>query len=229
MTRTLVLLTLNEIDGVRALVPQLHLDSVDEVLVVDGGSSDGTREFFEAHGIRVVVQERTGRGEAFRVAVKESFGAHLVFFSPDGNEDPGDIPRLFEALEAGADMVIASRFLPGGHNEEDEVIFPLRKRVNQVFTFLANVIWNRGPRVSDTINGYRGVRREVFWRLAPESMGYTIEYEMTIRAMKAGMRIVEIPTFEGQRIGGTTKGPSLPTGVAFVRFLMSEIFWGKAR
>lgn len=227
MTRTLVLLTLNEINGVRALVPQLPTDIVDEVLAVDGGSTDGTREFFEAHGIHVVVQDRPGRGEAFRVAVRESSGDHLVFFSPDGNEDPSDIPRLFEALDSGADMAIASRFLPGGRNEEDEVILPLRKWVNQAFTFLANVIWNRGPWVSDTINGFRGVRREVFWQLAPESMGYTIEYEMTIRAMKAGMRIVEIPTIEWQRIGGITKGPSFPTGVAFSRFLVSEIVRGR--
>ena len=224
MTRTLVLLTLNEIDGVRALAPQLPTDVVDKVLAVDGGSTDGTHEFLEANGIRVVVQERPGRGEAFRVAVEVSSGDHLVFFSPDGNENPRDIPRLFQSLDSGADMVIASRFLPGGHNEEDGATLPLRKWVNQAFTFLANVLWNRGPYITDTINGFRGIRRGAFLKLAPQSMGYTIEYEMTIRAMKQRMRIVEIPTIEGDRIGGRTKAPSLYTGLVFLRFFIAEIF-----
>ena len=220
MTRTLVLLTLNEIEGVRALVPKLPIDVVDEALAVDGGSTDGTCEFLEANGIRVVIQERPGRGEAFRVAINQSSGNHVVFYSPDGNEDPADIPRLFEALEFGADMVTASRFLPGARNEEDDTLLPLRKWANQAFTFLANVVWNRGDWVTDTINGFRGVRREVFWQLAPQSMSYTIEYEMTIRAMKLGFRVVEIPTREGDRIGGTTKIASLPAGFAFLRLFI---------
>jgi glycosyltransferase involved in cell wall biosynthesis len=224
MKRTLVLLTLNEIGGVRALVPQLTADMADETLAVDGGSIDGTQEFLEASGVPVVGQSQRGRGEAFRVAVRESSGDHLVFFSPDGNEDLSDIPRLFEQLDAGADMVIASRFLPGSRNEEDASSLPMRKWVNQAFTLMANVLWNRSPRVTDTINGFRGITRSAFLRLAPESMGYTIEYELTIRAMKARMRILEIPTIEGERIAGETKAPSFRTGLVFLRFFIKELF-----
>jgi glycosyltransferase involved in cell wall biosynthesis len=224
MTRTLIILTLNEIDGVRALIPALPPDLADETLAVDGGSTDGTRDFLLAHGIPVYEQTRRGRGEAFRVGAANSTGDHLVFFSPDGNEDPADIPRLFAALETGADIAIASRFLPGSRNEEDDVAWPLRKWVNQAFTLLANLIWNRGrPWVSDTINGFRGIRRQAFDRLKLTSLGYTIEYEMTIGAMRSKMKIVEIPTLEGQRIGGQTKGASWPTGVNFLRFFLAEI------
>ena len=225
MTRTLALLTLNEIDGVRVLVPRLSTDVADEILAVDGGSTDGTREFLEACGIRVVVQERPGRGEAFRVAVKMSSGDHLVFFSPDGNEDPHDIPPLFQALERGVDMIIASRFLPGARNEEDSAILPVRKWANQVFTFMANVLWNCGPYVTDTINGFRGISRAAFMKLAPQSMGYAIEYEITIHAMKQRMRIVEIPTIEGDRIGGKTKAPSFRTGLVFLSLFIGEVHW----
>ncbi|MDA2933349.1 glycosyltransferase family 2 protein [Acidobacteria bacterium AH-259-D05] len=229
MTRTLVLLTLNEIDGVRALVPHLPKEVVDEVLAVDAGSSDGTREFLKANGIRVAVQERPGRGEAFRVAVQVSSGDHLVFFSPDGNEDPCDIPHLFDSLDAGADMVIGSRFLPGARNEEDEKLLPLRKWVNQTFTFIANMFWNRSPYITDCINGFRGITRDAFLDLAPQSIGYTIEYEMTIRAMKQGKKIIEIPTIEGQRLAGTTKGPSLQVGLSFLRFFLAELVRGDRR
>ena len=153
-----------------------------------------------------------------------SHGANVVFFSPDGNEDPADIPRLFALLEEGADMAIASRFMPESRNEEDDESLPLRKWVNQAFTILANLIWNFGrPWVTDTINGFRGIRREVFAQLAPTSLGYTIEYELTIKAMRAGLLIAEIPTIESERIGGETKGASWPTGVKFLRFFLKQI------
>ena len=224
MERTLIILTLNEIEGVQALIPTLPANIADEVLVVDGGSTDGTVEFLQARDIPVYTQTRRGRGEAFRVGVARSTGKYLVFFSPDGNENPDDIPKLFALLEAGADMAIASRFLPEARNEEDDDPLPLRKWTNQGFTLLANLIWNRGrPWVSDTINGFRGIRREAFNYLAPASLGYTIEYELTIGAMRAGMRITELPTIETGRIGGETKGPSLPTGMNFLRFFLSQL------
>ncbi len=225
MRRSLVILTLNEIIGVKALLPQLpaHTQGIDEVLAVDGGSTDGTCECLQEHGIRIVGQSRRGRGEAFRVAMRESTGDHVVFFSPDGNEDLRDIPRLFEALAAGADIAIASRFLPGARNEEDDQWLPLRKWVNQTFTWLANVCWNRGPYVTDTINGFRGITRAAFAKVAPQSLGYTIEYEMTIHAMKQRARIVEIPTLESPRIGGETKAPSFRTGVMFLQLFVQEL------
>jgi glycosyltransferase involved in cell wall biosynthesis len=221
--RTLVLLTLNEIDGVRALVPRIPKGIAGETIAVDAHSTDGTIEFLASQGIKVLTQERRGRGEAFRLAVQGSNGDYLVFFSPDGNEDPADIVKLFEALEAGADMAIASRFLPDSRNEEDDSALPLRKWTNQAFTFMANAIWNRRKYVTDTINGYRGITRSAFLKLAPQSMGYTIEYELTIRSWKHKLNVVEIPTIEGQRIAGETKGPSFQVGLSFLRFFLGEL------
>ena len=230
-TRTLVLLTLDEVEGVRWLFSTGSdlARMADEVLAVDGGSTDGTREVLTSRRIRIVDQQRPGRGEAFRAAVRASNGENLVFFSPDGNEDPDDISRLFAAIENGADMAIASRFLPGSRNEEDDDALPLRKWTNQGFTWISNQLWNRGSYVTDTINGFRGITREAFLKLNPGSMGYTIEYEMTIRAMKQRMRIEEIPTREGNRVGGESKAPSFRTGVRFLRFLIQEIVEGCGR
>lgn len=224
MSRSLIVLTLDEREGVEHFQSFLSNPPADEILVVDGGSTDGTLELLEELGLRVVSQEKRGRGEAFRCGAAASSGDCLVFFSPDGNEDPADVERLFEALEQGDDMVIASRFLPDSVNEEDGDPLPLRKWVNQVFTWLANILWNRGrPFVSDTINGFRGLTREAFCSIAPVSPRFTIEYELSIEAMRQGMRISEIATHEGQREGGESKAISLPVGLDFVRFLVTKI------
>jgi glycosyltransferase involved in cell wall biosynthesis len=228
---TLVILTLNEIDGVTQVVPKLPLHAVDEILVVDGGSTDGTLEFFEGRGIRVVRQEQRGRGEAFRLAIQHARNDRLVFFSPDGNEDPDDIPRLVEGLAAGYDMVIASRFMTGARSEDDDkFLFASRRWGNLLFTWLANVLCGRGRWITDTINGYRAITRAAFLRLAPDAHGYAIEFQMSIRALQLGLRVLEIPTQESPRIGrGVSKLNAIPVGFRFLGVLARECAWAPVR
>ncbi len=223
MKITLVILTKNEIQGVSTVVPKIPRGTVDEIIAVDGGSTDGTRQTLESMGVSVVPQTSPGRGEAFRIAVEKSRGDILIFFSPDGNEDPHDIPKFRQYFEDGADIVIASRMMKGAHNEEDENSFPIRKWVNQAFGLIANLFWNRsGKFVTDTINGYRAIKKEVFRELKLDGPGYTIEYQMSIRALKHKKKIVEFPTYESGRIG-PGGSPSLITGIAFIKCLWREI------
>jgi glycosyltransferase involved in cell wall biosynthesis len=190
---------------------------------VDGGSRDGTVEFWQERGFRVVHQTRPGRGEAFRVGFASSSQPWLCFFSPDGNEDPGDIPRLLSGLEEGFDLVIASRFMEGSRNEEDVHWWRPRAWANRFFTWLANVLFSHGPHLTDTINGYRAITREVFARLSLTEAWFPIEYQMSIRALKHGLRIIVIPTIEGDRIGGESKAHSLTVGLGHVKVLLQEI------
>src|SRR3989344_8145154 len=174
-------------------------------------------------GINVLPQSSPGRGEAFRLAVEKSTGDVLIFFSPDGNEDPMDIPKFKRYFEEGADIVIASRMMKGAHNEEDDSWWRLRKWVNKTFGIMANIFWNRsGKFVTDTINGYRAIKKDVFKELNLDGPGYTIEYQMSIRAMKMRKKIVEFPTYESGRIG-PGGSPSMSTGIAFIKCLWREI------
>jgi len=222
---TLVILTRNEIVGMTALIKKIPFDRVDEAFVVDYQSTDGTKELIMKNHLRLINQLRPGRGEAFRLAVAKAKGENLVFFSPDGNEEPRDIPKLIELLDRGYDLAIASRFLPQSRNEEDDQLFKFRAWANRGFTWLANCFWK--GELSDSINGYRAITKSAFNQLKLDAPGYMIEYQMSIRALKLGLKIAEIPTREGDRLGGRSGSSAIPTGLLFLKYLLREGLIGK--
>jgi len=221
----LVILNKNEQDALPVILPQIPRDAVETVICVDGNSTDRSRQILEEHDIQVLGQPSPGRGEAFRIAFEETRGDvdALIFFSPDGNEDPADIPRFRPYLEAGADMVIASRMMEGAVNEEDAHWWRPRKWANLSFDWLAYLSWGRGQyRIRDAINGYRAITVDAWDALQADGEGHTIEYHTSIRAYKQGMSVVEFPTVEGERIGGEIKAKSFDTGVKFVKLYAGE-------
>jgi glycosyltransferase involved in cell wall biosynthesis len=222
---SLIILTFNEIEGITALFDKIPFDKVDEALVVDGGSKDGTIEFFKARQIPVYLQDVSGRGEAFRIGCRKATGDALIFFGPDGNEDPNDITKLLDIIKDGYDMAIASRFLPGARNDEADATIPYRAMANRLFTLAVKVIW--GGSIADTINGFRAVNKDSFNELKVDAEGFAIEFQMSIRALKLKQRVKEIPTIEGDRIGGESTAKSIPTGLKVLRVLLREIWLRK--
>ncbi len=224
----LCMLVRNEKECLDVMLPKLPKPGrnagFDRLIAVDGGSTDGTLDLLRTAGIDVLRQRRSGRGAAC-IEVMEAVGADAyLFFSPDGNEDLRDLPRFRHHLEAGADLVIASRMMAGATNEEDARLFRPRKAANIAFNYMANAAFrSNGPYVTDSINGYRAIRRALAQRIALDAADYTIEYQMTIRAMRAGAAIVEFPTCEGPRIAGKTGAPSIPTGMRFLRRFFAEL------
>lgn len=227
MRITLCLLTYNERPCLEQVFPSIPFPSAqsgfDQVVAIDGGSTDGSLEYYQEHGVSVIGQSRRGRGDAFLLAFERIEADAYIFFSPDGNEDVEDLPKFRPLIEGGADLVIASRMMPGAVNEEDSRWIKPRKWANNALNLLADGLFRKtGPFVTDSINGYRAITRFAAKRLMLDAADYTIEYQMTIRALKNGMSIVEFPTREGQRVAGETGAPSLPTGLRFLKRLWVE-------
>ena len=174
------------------------------VIVVEGGSSDGTAEIAEKTGAQVVRDPGSGKGVALRLAVAHVTTPICVFIDADGSHDPIDIPMLVAPIKAGeADHVGGSRLLGGSdelHGGGDEF---LRLAGSALITYLINRRF--GSKLSDSQNGFRAIRTAVFRKLALRARHTTIEMEMIMATLAAGYRIVEVPTHERPRIAGYSK------------------------
>ena len=231
MTVTLLALTLNEIDGVKAILPRIPPGLVDQLLVVDGGSTDGTIEWAREHGYTVLVQSKPGIRFAYLEALPLIEGDVVVSISPDGNCDPDVLPRLLAKMREGYDMVIGSRYLDGATSEDDDYVTAFG---NWLFTRTVNLLY--GSRYTDVMVIYRAYRRSLIYELGldredsytlPERLfGTIISWEplMSIRAAKYRKRIGEVAAGEPPRIGGERKLQILRWGAAYYFQIWKERF-----
>lgn len=175
-----------------------------EVLVIDGHSTDRTREIAAAHGARVVLDGGRGKGQAIRQAFLDATTDIVVFIDADGSHDARDIPALVAPIAAGkADLVIGSRGR-GGSDELHGTVEQLIRYVGSQLIMLAiNYRWN--VRLTDSQNGFRAIRRDVGLALDLRSNLTTIEQEMLMRALKRGYRVTEIASHEYERRWGISK------------------------
>lgn len=222
-TVSLVLIVMNEARGVETVVPQIDRAVFDDCFAVDGRSKDNTRALLEGFGIRVHEQDEKGLGAAMLMARRMARTTHFIFFHPDGNENPADLPRMVQLLREGRDFVVASRMIKGARNEDDHLVFKWRKWANQGFALLANLVFaHGGNRTSDVTNGFRGIACAAWDRMRLTSKDLTMDYQMVIRALKLGIPISEFPTHEGERVEGATNFASFATGRAELRLVWRE-------
>lgn len=224
-TVALVLLVKNELEPMKEVLPQVDTTIFDDLLCMDGHSTDGSVEFLQSLGIRVVQQKEMGRGKAVIEAIEHTDVDALLFFSPDGNEDPSDLPHLIDTMMTNnADLVIASRFAEGSVSDDSDDPYRIRRAGNMFFSRLARLFW--GGKVTDAINGYRLIKRNLLKQLNQDAQGYNIEIQQTIRCLKLKKRVVEIPTIELERVGPAKQSPTLKMGSQFTRVILTELLLG---
>jgi glycosyltransferase involved in cell wall biosynthesis len=195
-------------------------EGIDEVILVDGHSTDDTVAI--AREIRpdiVVVDEQApGKGAAMRTGMARANGDVIVLIDADGSMDPRELGSYVEAARY-ADLVKGSRFAPRGGSDD---ISLLRRLGNASLRIAVNVLY--GARLTDLCYGFCAVRRSALPAMALRSDGFEIETEMTVSALRAGLAVTEVPSFEAPRRYGESHLRTMPDGWRVLRTLLVERF-----
>jgi len=230
----LVILNKNEAEALPFVLSQIPIGYFDQIIAIDGGSTDGSIDIIEKYGFEILIQESFGRGSGFALGFQfaiENGIDFLCFLSTDGNENPVDLIRMVDiARNTEPDLIIASRMQKGSWNEEDSKLFRPRKWGNQFFAILAFTLFGRGNTfISDPINGFRGLSVSAWKKLRPDAAHFNIEYQISVRAYRERLNIIEFPTHEGKRIGGKSGARALPTTLAMFKVLKNELLGRSAK
>lgn len=248
MKVTLLIPTLNEIEGLNAIMPKIDHDWVDQIIILDGGSTDGTQQWARARGYLNVegheewakelkyllyVQKEPGLKQAYKEVWPYINGGYVITFSPDGNSDPAVIPELIAKIKEGCyAMVIVSRYLGNAWSEDDTWITGFG---NWFFTTLINICHGGREKFTDAMVMFRAYRVELVDSLRLTSDEYNgieellhtrVSFEplLSIRALKYNLWVSEIPGNEPARIGGKAKLQIVRWGLVFLYQVIREIF-----
>ena len=217
---TVLICTLNEEKNLPYVLPQIP-QWVDEILLIDGHSSDNTVEVAKEirPEIKVLYQPGKGKGDALKWGFKHASGDIIVTLDADGATNPEEMPKFIEPLLNGYDFAKGSRFLGGRPNMRWH-----RRLGNQMFALLTNILY--GTKYSDVCCGYNA-----FWKEACRSFGasgdtFLDEPTMSIRVRKAGLRVAEVSCADRGRLGGIGKDHTLRQGWRILQNIVRERFRG---
>ncbi|GAB7010555.1 S-layer glycoprotein N-glycosyltransferase AglJ [Halorubrum trueperi] len=206
--------TMDEVETVARVVESFRDVGLDDVLVIDGGSTDGTRDAASDAGARVVEQSGRGKGQAIREAVCDHVTAtYVVMADADATYDAADVDAMLDPLVAGeADHVIGNRFA--------DMRSGAMTRLNRIGNQLINLSFRaiHGENYRDILSGYRAFTRESFRKLHLTADGFGIETEMAVECVKNRIPVAVVPITYRERPGGsaTNLHPIRDGGVIFI-------------
>tara|TARA_B100000315_G_scaffold238616_1_gene256575 strand:- start:79 stop:801 length:723 start_codon:yes stop_codon:yes gene_type:complete len=232
---TLLVPVLNERGGMEIILPRISKDWVERILIVDGGSNDGSLEYARENGYEVFTQTLKGPRGAFLECFQKITTDYVLTFSPDGNCIPEVIPELIEKIHEGYDMVIASRYKDDAQSYDDTL---LSGTGNAFFTWLISKL--HGHAYTDSLNIFRIYKTKIYFDLDmgkdgsywQEKLFFTslgIEPLLSIRAAKKGLKIEEIAADEPNRVWGEAKVQIVRWGCAYLLQILTEFFSKKYR
>lgn len=188
-----------------------------EVIVVDGHSSDDTVRVSKRLGARVMYDD-AGKGSALVKGLKAARGRVLVSMDADLSNEPRELGLLVEGIEIGYDVCMGSRFMSGGSSED---MPPLRVLGNKFFVCMVNAIF--GSRYSDMCYGYRSFSRNAMRKMKLMEKGFGIETEINIKAVKSGLKTIEVPSVEKKRQAGDPKLRTFRDGYVILSTILRNI------
>jgi glycosyltransferase involved in cell wall biosynthesis len=210
MRVSVVIPAFNEQEAIGRVVSSIPLEWVNEVIVVDNGSTDSTAARAQEAGAKVVSEPIRGYGSACRAGLMATGETDtVVFLDGDRSDDPRDLPRLLSPIQNGAaDFVLGSRL--SGSQEAGAMPFHARLG-NWVIARIMNLVY--GLKITD-IGSFRAIRRDLLLSLGMKQMTFGWPVEMLVKAAKRGARIIEVPVCYRKRIGeskvsGTVRGSLL--------------------
>ena len=228
MKITLLIPVWNEITGLKRIMPHIDRKWVDQILFVDGGSTDGTQEWLKENMYSCHVQKKKGMRNAYKEVMPFVIGDIVVTFSPDGNSIPEIIPELIQEIKKGHDMVIVSRYKEQAVSFDDDKVTGFG---NWLFTKLVNIIY--GGHYTDVMVIYRAFRKNIIYKLGLFDEKYyriekllrtniSIEPLMSIRCAKHKLSVAEIPGDEPNRIGGERKLRVFKWGACYLWQILTD-------
>ena len=215
---TVIIPTLNEAENLPHVLHRIPA-WVDEVIIVDGLSTDDTVAVARRYrpGVRVVLEFAKGKGAALRAGFHAASGDIVVMLDADGSTDPREIPRFVGALLGGADIAVGSRFVQGGGTTDMELH---RKLGNWVLTRLVRLGF--GSRYSDLCYGYFAFWTDVLPQLDGDYTGFEVETLIHIRALRSSLSVAEVPSFESPRRYGVSNLRTIRDGARVLRSITTE-------
>jgi glycosyltransferase involved in cell wall biosynthesis len=215
---SIIVPTLNEAKNLPHVFAELPHD-LHEVIVVDGFSTDGTPEVacFLRPDVKIVNQEKRGKGDALRCGFAAATGDILVMLDADGSADPAEIPAFVKTLTQGADFAKGTRFHEDGGSSD---ITPLRRAGNRLLSETVNLLF--GTDYSDLCYGYNAFWRHCLPAMNVDCTGFEVETLINIRIARAGLEVHEVPSFERDRIHGESNLNTIRDGGRVLRTILQE-------
>ena len=214
---SIIIPTLNEEKNLDELFDRIP-GYIDQIIVVDGYSKDHTVDIAKKYSCHVVF-DKFGKGSAMCAGARYCDGDYIVMMDADLSHKPIELDILLKGLSEGYDICMGSRFLKGGGTED---MTYLRKIGNCIFVQMVNCFF--GGRYTDLCYGYRSFTKYSFDRLNLKCKGFSIETEISIKALKHKMKILEVPSFEKKRKSGKGKLRTVNDGWKILKVIISEVF-----
>ncbi len=225
----LVLMSKNAGRAAELVYQSLPVDTFDDKVVVEASGDESVPDFYRARGYRVV-HEAGGKGELLAKAVASTNCENIVVLGLDGADDPGDVDSVLIRLKEGSEVVVASRFMPGGGRETTRAL-SYRSIGNRFFSFLISVIFSRN--VTDSNNLFRGFKKTAFEALGLRERGESVMFEMTLLALESRLKFEECPTVERPAVTKAAKRNRFLSALSFfwivAKYLLSPSTEGKRR